>query len=139
MPYLLNLASESEKITYLTNLFNETYLKDIIERNNLKANNSLRNIINILCSSEGSLSNPHKIADAFKSTFDKNISENTVSNYIEYLKDAFLISEAKRYDIKGKKYINSTSKLYFADPGIGNAIVDFRQVEPNHIMESILY
>lgn len=139
MPYLLNLVNETDKVTYLTNLFNETYLKDIIERNHLRANNSLRNIINVLCSSEGSLSNPHKISDTFRSTSDKSISETTVSNYIEYLKDAFLISEAKRYDIKGKNYISATSKFYFVDPGIRNAILGFRQVEPTHIMESIVY
>lgn len=139
MPYLMNLVNESDKVTYLDNLFNETYLKDIIERNGLKANNSIRNIISVLCSSEGSLSNPHKIAETFKSTSDKSISENTISNYIEYLKDAFLISEAKRYDIKGKNYISATSKFYFADPGIRNSILGFRQVEPTHIMESIVY
>lgn len=139
MPYLLNLGNESDKVTYLNNLFNETYLKDIIDRNHLRSNNSLRNIINVLCSSEGSLSNPHKIAETFKSTSDKNISDKTISNYIEYLKDAFLISEAKRYDIKGKGYISATSKFYFVDPGIRNAILGFRQVEPTHIMESMVY
>src|SRR5574344_1796951 len=139
MPYLLNLGNESDKVTYLNNLFNETYLKDIIERNGLRANNSLRNIISVLCSSEGSLSNPHKIAETFKSTSDKSISETTVSNYIEYLKDAFLISEAKRCDINGRNYISATSKFPFADPGIRDAILGYRQVEPSHLMERVLY
>lgn len=139
MPYLMNLRNESDKMNYLKNLFNETYLKDIIDRNNLKSNNSLRNIVNVLCSQEGSLSNPHKIASTFKSTSDKNVSEKAINNYIEFLKDSFLISEAKRYDIKGRKYIGATSKYYFVDPGIRNAILGFRQVEPTHIIESIVY
>jgi predicted AAA+ superfamily ATPase len=139
MPYLMNLTNNKDKIAYLKGLFEQTYLKDIIDRNHLKSNNSLKSVIDVLCSAEGSLSNPHKIAKTFESTSDRNVSEITVSHYIEYLKDAFLLSEAKRYDIKGRDYISATSKFYFVDPGIRNAIIGFRQVEPNHIMESIIF
>ena len=123
----------------MKDVYRTIYLKDIIERNRLQNSEGLEQIFKVLASAMGSTVNPAKIANTFKSVTDIKISAHTISKYIEHLKDAFLISEAERYDIKGRKYIGADSKYYFEDPGIRNAILGFRQVEFSHMMENVLY
>lgn len=139
MPYILTLNNIKDKSEYLKSLFNNTYLNDIIERNNIKKNDALETLINILSSSVGSLTNPLKISNTFKSNGINDISANTIDNYINYLLDSFLIEKVERYNIKGKKYISTPSKYYFTDIGLRNARLNFRQLEENHLMENIIY
>ncbi len=138
MPFILSKRSDEEKTEYLSSLFTETYLKDIVERNHLRGSVILDNLVDVLASSVGSLSNPTKLAKTFQSN-GISTTDKTISEYIEYLKNAFLIREVKRYDIKGKKYINSPFKYYFTDIGLRNVRLNFRQQEINHIMENIIY
>lgn len=138
LPYLFACKSAEQKIQYLADVFENVYLKDIVERGNLKENNSLDSITDILASSIGSLTNPKKLADTFTSKGMK-ISEPTVNSYLTYLQDSFLISKAQRYDVKGKKYIDSPFKYYFTDTALRNSRLNFRQQEENHIMENIIY
>lgn len=126
------------KSTYLSNLCKELYLKDIENRYNLRADDTMQSLLNILASAVGSLSNPTKLANTFKSK-GVSVSDKTISAYIAYLQDAFFINKATRYDIKGKKYIASPFKYYFTDVGLRNAQLNFRQQEENHIMENIIY
>lgn len=137
MPLILNQKTEEQKRNYLISLFSTTYLKDIIERKNVIRTEILDSLVNLLSSSIGSLINPKKISDTFIS--NKDISVNTITSYLNYLIDAFLIEKAQRYDVKGKKYISTPSKYYFSDIGLRNARLNFRQVEENHIMENIIY
>ncbi len=137
MPLILNQKTEEQKRNYLISLFSTTYLKDIIERKNVIRTEILDSLVNLLSSSIGSLINPKKISDTFIS--NKDISVNTITSYLNYLIDAFLIEKAERYDVKGKKYISTPSKYYFSDIGLRNARLNFRQVEENHIMENIIY
>lgn len=139
MPYILTKKTDEEKSIYLNSLFETTYLKDIIERNNVTRIDVLGSIINILSSSVGSLTNPTKLSNTFSSNSIKDVNVQTVNSYIEYLLDAFLINKVERYDIKGKKYISTPSKYYFADIGLRNARLNFRQLEENHLMENIIY
>ena len=139
LPYILHLKSEKEKISYLEKLFEETYLVDIIERNGVGKSGEFQDLLNVLASSISSLTNPLKIKNTFKSQLNSNISDNTVRQYIEYMEEAFLISKAQRYDVKGRKYIGSPVKYYFEDLGLRNAKIGFRQIEENHIMENIIY
>lgn len=139
LPLILNQRTEEQKRNYLISLFNTTYLKDIIERNNIIRVEVLDSLINLLSSSIGSLNNPKKIADTFISNGIKEVSINTITTYLNYLIDAFLIEKVDRYDVKGKKYISTPSKYYFSDIGLRNARLNFRQVEENHIMENIIY
>ncbi len=139
MPVILNIKDDKQKSKYLLDLFELTYKKDIIERNNIIKDDILDSIINILSSSVGSLTNPQKIYNTFISSGIKDLSKNTVVSYLDYLIDSFLIEKAERYDIKGKRYIGSPQKYYFADIGLRNARLNFRQVEENHIMENIIY
>ena len=139
LPYTLHLKSEKEKISYLEKLFEETYLVDIIERNGVGKSGEFEDLLNVLASSISSLTNPLKIKNTFKSLLNSNISDNTVRQYIEYMEEAFLISKAQRYDVKGRKYIGSPVKYYFEDLGLRNAKIGFRQIEENHIMENIIY
>ena len=139
LPYILHLKSEKEKISYLEKLFEETYLVDIIERNGVVKSGEFEDLLNVLASSISSLTNPLKIKNTFKSQLNSNISDNTVRQYIEYMEEAFLISKAQRYDVKGRKYIGSPVKYYFEDLGLRNAKIGFRQIEENHIMENIIY
>jgi len=120
-------------------LFSETYIKDIIERNHIEKVQELNDLINLIASSIGALSNPSKIEATFKSVIQSDISLNTIRQYLEYLKDAFVINEAQRYDVKGRKYIGTPVKYYFEDIGLRNARLEFRQVEETHIMENIIY
>lgn len=139
LPLISTMKTETQKVNYLTNLFNETYLKDIIERNHIEKTQELENLINVLASAIGSLANPPKIQATFKSSIGSAISINTIRQYIEYLEDAFIISKAQRYNVKGRKYIGTPLKYYFEDIGLRNARLGFRQVEETHLMENIIY
>lgn len=139
MPLILKQRTEEQKSKYLISLYELTYKKDIIDRNNIDKVDVLDTLINILSSSVGSLTNPQKIYNTFISKGITNISKNTISSYMNYLLDAFLIEKALRYDVKGKKYIQTPQKYYFADIGIRNAKLNFRQQEENHLMENIIY
>ena len=139
LPEVALMSTPEEKGAYLKDVYRTIYLKDIIERNHLQNEEGLEQIYRVLASSMGTPVNPAKISNTFKSEAQISISFNTIAKYIEHLKDAFIVSEALRYDIKGRKYIGADSKYYFEDPGIRNAILGFRQVEMNHIMENVLY
>lgn len=139
LPFVLYRSTPEEKEEYLLSLFQTVYLSDIIERHHIRHKEELEELINILASATGSLTNSVKLSNTFKSVKNKTISSVTLKKYADYLEDAFLISKAGRYDIKGKKYINSLVKYYFEDVGIRNAKLGFRQVEENHLMENILY
>lgn len=139
MPQLSNFTADEQKSTYLINLFTETYIKDIIQRNNFRNEDTIEELLNILSSSTGSLSSINKLSNTFKSVKNINVAPQTIKAYIEAFRYSFLIDKAFRYDIKGKKYINATNKYYFTDVGLRNARLDFRQFEPTHIMENIIY
>lgn len=139
LPFVLYRSSPEEKEEYLLSLFQTVYLSDIIDRHHIRNKEELEELINILASATGSLTNSVKLSKTFKSVKNKSISNMTLKKYTDYLEDAFLISRAQRYDIKGKKYINSLVKYYFEDVGIRNAKLGFRQVEENHLMENIIY
>ena len=139
MPYILYLKTSEEKSEYLNDLFKNTYLNDIVERNKIQREDILEAIINMLSSSVGSLTNPKKLYDTFISNGYTEVNRNTINSYINYLQDAFLINKAERYDIKGKKYIATPSKYYFTDIGLRNARLNFRQQEEDHLMENIIY
>lgn len=139
LPLTVTMKTEEQKIYYLTNLFQETYLKDIIERHQIEKTQELEDLTNILASAVGSLTNPPKIEATFKSSIQSNISLNTIRQYIEYLEDAFIISKANRYNVKGRKYIGTPLKYYFEDVGLRNARLGFRQIEETHLMENIIY
>lgn len=139
LPLILNQKTDEQKRNYLISLFNTTYLKDTIERNNINRVDVLDSLINLLSSSIGSLTNPKKIPDTFISNSFKDVSINTISSYLNCLLDSFIIEKVERYDVKGKKYISTPSKYYFSDIGLRNARINFRQMEENHIMENIIY
>ena len=139
LPLTVTMKTEDQKINYLTNLFKETYLKDIVERNRIEKTQELEDLINILASAIGSLTNPPKIEATFRSTIQSKISLNTIRQYIEYLEEAFIINKANRYNVKGRKYIGTPLKYYFEDVGLRNARLGFRQVEETHLMENIIY
>ncbi len=139
MPYILSLSNDSEKEDYLKKLFSTIYLRDLKDRNGIQNIDSFYKLMCILASSIGSYTNPTNLEKTFKSTEKITYSHLTIKNHIEYLKDAFLIKEALRYDIKGRKYIGANSKYYFTDLGLRNALINFRQSEPTHIMENIIY
>lgn len=139
LPLTVTMKTDEQKAQYLTTLFSETYIKDIIERNHIEKEQELNDLINVIASTIGALSNPSKIEATFRSVIQSDISLNTIRHYIEYLKDAFVINEAQRYDVKGRKYIGTPVKYYFEDIGLRNARLGFRQVEETHIMENIIY
>lgn len=140
MPFIMSRRGHEEKARYLTSLFDTIYISDIMERNSLvKEKSTLDDILNIISSSVGSLTNSNKIANTFKSRKQVNISPQNVGKYLDYFLDAFLIYKAERYDVKGRKYIGSALKYYFSDIGLRNARLNFRQTEINHIMENIIY
>ena len=139
LPAVAEMADDTQRSNYLQNLFEETYLKDIIQKNHIRKDADLDELINILASSVGSLTNPSKLQKTFKSITNSNITDKTIKLYIDYLLDAFLIDEARRYDIKGRHYIGSPLKYYYTDVGLRNARVGFRQIEESHIMENIIY
>ncbi len=139
LPLVATMKNDEQKVKYLENLFEETYLKDIKERYKIEKAQEMDDLIKVLASSVGSLSNPSKIADTFKSSLKSDISMNTIKNYITYLEESFLINEANRYDVKGRKYIGTPLKYYFEDIGLRNAKLEFRQIEETHLMENIVY
>lgn len=139
LPLVATMRTDEQKIHYLTNLFTETYLKDIIERYHIDKIQEMDDLLNVLASSVGSLTNPTKIEATFKSTIHSNISMNTIRQYLAYLEDAFLIHKAYRYNVKGRKYIGTPLKYYFEDVGLRNARLGFRQVEETQLMENIIY
>ena len=139
LPQLFEFDSEKKKSDYLKNLYELTYIKDVQERNHLRNAEGLFKVVQMLASCIGSPTNPKRMSDTFKSVEKKSITDKTILNYIECLKDAFLIEEALRYDVKGRKYIGTETKYYFEDIGLRNAILNFRQQEEPHIMENIIY
>lgn len=139
LPLTITMATDEQRTEYLTRLFEETYIKDIIERNHIEKVQEINDLINILASDIGSLTNASKIEATFKSVVRSDISLNTIRSYIDYLKDAFIVSEVNRYDVKGRKYIGTPLKYYFEDVGLRNARLGFRQVEETHLMENIIY
>lgn len=139
LPLIQSFDSEKKKIDYLKNLFETVYLADIVERHKVQNENEMRELVCVLASSIGSPCNPTKLVNTFKSVKNVDISNKTLSNYLSYLLESFLLNKAIRYDIKGKKYINTLSKYYFADIGLRNAVLDMRQQEETHIMENIIY
>lgn len=139
LPQILEFDSEKKKSDYLKNLYELTYMKDVQERNHLRNADGLFKVVQMLASCIGSPTNPKRISDTFKTFEKKAVTDKTILNYIECLKDAFLIEEALRYDVKGRKYIGTETKYYFEDIGLRNAILNFRQQEEPHIMENIIY
>ena len=138
LPGLIGKSTDDEKINYLKELLTNTYVQDVIERHNLKGDTVIDTLVDILASAIGSLTNPTKLANSFVSNNIK-VTDKTISTYIDYLLDAFMINKARRFDIKGKKYINSPFKFYFTDIGIRNCRLNYRQQEQNHIMENIIF
>lgn len=139
LPLIQSFDTEQKKVKYLQDLFETVYLADIIERHKIQNEHEMRELVHIMASSIGSPCNPTKLSNTFKSIKNVNITNKTVSNYLNYLLESFLISKAIRYDIKGKKYINTLSKYYFSDIGLRNAVLNMRQQEETHIMENIIY
>lgn len=136
---LVVLAAEEDKAKLLKTLFEETYIRDIILKHKIRNQRELEDLLNILSSSIGSLTNPEKLMNTFRTVKKSKITANTIAKYIEYCEDSFLIESAKRYDIKGKAYIETPQKYYFTDLGLRNVRIGFRQNEPTHIMENIIY
>ncbi|MDY5853013.1 MAG: ATP-binding protein [Bacilli bacterium] len=139
MPYLLMCKTDQQKIQYLDSLFKETYIKDIVNRNAIRNTDVLEDVLNIVASSVGSLTNPNKLSNLFKTLKNINVAPNTIKEYLDYCIDSFLIKKAYRYDVKGKKYIDTPLKYYFTDIGLRNIRLGFRQQEETHIMENIIY
>lgn len=140
MPYVVHLDTKKKKEDYVKSLFEKVYISDILERHKkIRNKDELDELLDILSSSVGSLTNPLKLSNTFKSIKNKTLTDKTISNYISYFEDSFLINKAKRYDVKGKKYINSPLKYYFEDIGLRNARLNFRQTEESHVMENIIY
>jgi Predicted ATPase (AAA+ superfamily) len=139
LPYCALLASREEKAEYLKRLFDEVFLRDIIERNRVQNDAQLESLLNVISSAVGSLTNPKKLEDTFASSGTGKLSASTIKQYLDYLCDAFLIEQSERYDIKGKRYISTPYKYYFTDPGLRNARLNFRQLEETHLMENVVY
>jgi predicted AAA+ superfamily ATPase len=131
--------SDEAKMNYLASQAKNVYLNDVIERNKVQNKEELTSLVEIISSSIGSLTNPTKLSNTFKSKANSSITDKTISNYLDYLEEAFLIEKSNRYDVKGKKYIDTPSKYYFTDVGIRNSLLNFRQQEESHIMENIIY
>lgn len=140
MPRIFALETDEEKSTYLKNLYSQTYIKDILERNIIQsADEILETLLKFLASSIGSLTNSYKLANRFASEKHISISSTTIAKYLKYFEEAYIISEAERYDVKGGRYFSTPNKYYFSDIGLRNALLNFRQIETNHIMENIIY
>ena len=139
LPLTVTMATDEQRMAYLTGLFEETYIKDIIERNHIEKVQEINDLINILASGIGSLTNASKMEATFRSVIHSDISLNTIRTYIDHLKDAFIVNEVNRYDVKGRKYIGTPLKYYFEDVGLRNARLGFRQLEETHLMENIIY
>lgn len=139
IPLILEISTPDQKVDFLKKLFDETYISDIVGRNNVRNKTELEELLNILSSAIGSLTNPSKLSDTFRSVKHKTISQNTIKKYLGYFEDSFLLCSAYRYDIKGKRYIDTPLKYYFTDMGLRNARLNFRQVEETHAMENIIF
>ena len=139
LPQILSMKSDEQKVNYLKNLFATTYLKDIKERNRLRHESEMGELLDILASATGSLTNPKKLANTFRSKRKAEFQERTIARYCRYLENAFLINKSVRYDVRGKEYIDTPFKYYFEDVGLRNARLNFRQQEENHIMENVIY
>lgn len=139
LPLIFSFQTPDQKSDFLKALFEETYISDITGRNNIRNKDELEELLNILSSAMGSLTNPNKLSATFKTVKNRKISPSTIKRYIDYLCDAFLIDKAIRYDIKGKKYIDTPAKYYFTDLGLRNARLNFRQVEETHAMENVIF
>ena len=139
LPGVAQLKSPAEKQNYLREIYETVYLRDVIDRNHLRSADGMRELVRILASSMGTSTNVRQIANTFKSAANMDIGPNTIARYLEHLQDAFIISEALRYDVKGRKYIGTETKYYFEDMGVRNAILDFRQIEFTHTMENVIY
>lgn len=139
LPQILSYETEEQKVRFLKTLFDETYIKDIKDRYDIRKDDDLEELINIMASGIGALTNPNKLANTFRSEKKSVISYDTVKDYIDYLCDSFLVEKSTRYDIKGKRYVNSPYKYYFMDLGLHNARINFRQSEKSHLMENMIY
>ncbi len=139
MPFVLSLKDHREKSQYLKNLFANIYLKDILERHSVRNTDVMDELLDVLASSVGSLTNPKRISDTFKSVKNAKVTDETITRYLDFFMDSFLLNRAKRYDVKGRKYIGSPMKYYYTDIGLRNARLNFRQTEETHIMENIIY
>lgn len=139
LPQLVHMNNEQQKRHYLSQLFINTYLTDIKDRYSIKNDDDLEELIDVIASSIGSLTNPTKLANTFASVKQSKLSKDTIKKYLDYMQDAFMIEKAVRYDIKGRKYIDTPSKYYFEDLGLRNARINFRQTEPTHLMENLIY
>ena len=139
LPLITTFKSVEEKIEYLNFQKDNVYINDVIERNDIRNDEKLKTLIEIISSSIGSLTNPTKLYNTFISKGNKNITNKTIASYLKYLEESFLIEKSKRFDVKGKKYIETPSKYYFVDIGIRNSLINFRQIEKTHIMENIIY
>ena len=139
LPLVLSLSTDEAKESYLKDLYAKVYLTDIKDRYSIRCDSELQELLQIMASTIGSPTNPSKLENTFKSVKNVTLSSKTINTYLSYLEDAFLIEKSIRYDIKGKKYINTLAKHYFTDMGIRNAILGFRQMEENHIMENVIY
>lgn len=139
LPLVVSMKNDERKMGYLKEQQRNVYINDVIERNNVKNDSELINLVEVISSSIGSLSNPKKISDTFKSTAGINIDPKTISSYLKYLEEAFIIEKTNRYDVKGKKYLSTPYKFYFSDIGIRNSFINFRQQEETHMMENIIY
>lgn len=139
LPQILSYTTEEQKTKFLKILFDETYIKDIKDRYDIRKDDDLEELINIMASGIGALTNPNKLANTFRSEKKSVISYDTIKDYIDYLCDSFLVEKSTRYDIKGKRYVNSPYKYYFMDLGLRNARINFRQYEKSHLMENLIY
>lgn len=139
LPQVALMEQQDKKMEFLTNLYELTYLKDIVERHYIRNEAGIRQLVKILASGVGGSTNAKRISNTFQTAEGVSISHNTIKAYMEYLQDAFVVEESLRYDVKGRKYIGTESKYYFNDVGIRNAIISFRQTEENHIMENVIY
>lgn len=139
LPAIALMKTEEQKVNYLKTQIKNVYLKDIVERNHLFSDENIEELLSVIASGIASLTNPSKLANTFKSVKKSTISANTINSYINYMQDAFILSKVNRYDLKGKKYINSPYKIYFEDVGLRNAQLDFRQIENTHLMENVIY
>lgn len=139
IPLVVLAETEEQKMALLNNLLKETYIRDIVTRNKIRNVSEMESLLDVLSSAIGSLTNPNKLQKTFKSVNKSNITATTITKYIEYLEDAFLIEESRRYDIKGKSYIGTPLKYYFMDMGLRNARINFRQMEVTHSMENVIY
>ena len=139
IPLVVLADTEEQKVALLDNLFKETYIRDVVKRNKIRNVGEMEELLNILSSAIGSLTNPNKLKNTFKSVGNSKITATTITKYLEYLEDAFLVESAKRYDIKGKSYIGTPLKYYFMDMGLRNARINFRQMEVTHSMENVIY